>query len=214
MNIAIVGAGNVGRSLAGALTRAGHSVMVSSRKAEDARAIADETGAQAAPSNREAVQAADVVILAVPYQALEDAAREVSDVLDGKVLVDASNRVSRDDPASTIDGTSASEQLQSAVPAARVVKAFNTLFAARMANPIVNGIALDGLYAGDDAAAKSHVAQLLGDIGLQPVDAGGLAMARALEAMTTLLILINVVNGLSFDNGWKLVAPSAVSTEG
>ena len=91
------------------------------------------------------------------------------------------------------------------------MKAFNTLFAARMADPVVDGVALDGLYAGDDADAKSRVAELLRSIGLQPIDAGNLAMARALEAMTTLLLLVNVQNGLSFDNGWKLVAPSGAS---
>jgi 8-hydroxy-5-deazaflavin:NADPH oxidoreductase len=208
MDVAIIGAGNVGQALAGALTKAGHSVTLSSRKRGDAEAAAKETAARAAGSNKEAVQGAQVVILAVPYQAIQDAARHVADALDGKVVIDTSNRVSRDDPASTIDGTSASEQVQALVPGARVVKAFNTLFATRMAEPTVDGVQLDGYFAGDDLDAKKQVAELVDGIGLRPIDAGGLGMARALEAMTTLLIVANVQNGWSFQNGWKIVGPT------
>ena len=67
MKIAIIGAGNVGKALAGSFERAGHDVTVSSAHPDTARAVAEQTGARAAASNRDAVRDAEVVVLAVPY---------------------------------------------------------------------------------------------------------------------------------------------------
>jgi 8-hydroxy-5-deazaflavin:NADPH oxidoreductase len=94
-----------------------------------------------------------VVVLAVPYPAVDGVLVDVGDALAGKVLVDATNRVDPADPGSVLDGTSAAEQIQARVPAARVVKAFDTAFASRQADPVVDGVALDAFIAGDDDQA-------------------------------------------------------------
>jgi len=133
MQIAIVGSGNVGKALAGSFTRAGHTVTLSATTPDSARAAAEQTGAQAADSNQQAIGAAEVVVLAVPYPAVDGVLAEVGDALDGKVVIDTTNRVDPADPGSVLDGTSAAEQIQARVPAARVVKAFNTAFASRQA---------------------------------------------------------------------------------
>ena len=83
-------------------------------------------------------------------------------------LIDTTNRVNPADPGSVLDGTSAAEHIQARAPGAKVVKAFNTAFASRQADPVIDGVALDGYLAGDDEQAKQTVSELVGTIGLTP----------------------------------------------
>jgi predicted dinucleotide-binding enzyme len=160
-------------------------------------------------SNRTAVQNAEVVVLAVHTPALDGVLGELGDALDGKVVIDVTNRLNPDDPGAVLDGSSNAEQIQARVPGARVVKAFNTALAARQADPVVDGVPLDGLVAGDDTAAKGQVLELVDSMGFRPIDAGPLSMARALEAMAVLNIMLQMWNGWPWQAGWKLVGPTA-----
>ena len=90
---------------------------------------------------------------------------------------------------------------------ARVVKAFNTKFAARQADPTVSGLRVDGFVAADDEEAKATVLSLVEAIGFNPVDAGELAKARELEALAWLNISLQMRHGWSWQAGWKLVGP-------
>ena len=208
MNIAIIGAGNVGKALTGSAIRVGHSVTVSSKNGESARQLAEETGARAAASDREAAEAADVVILAVPYGAVDEVLGDVGAALAGKVVIDATNPIKADYSGLATEGTSGAEEIQAKAPGARVVKAFNTAFAARQADPkVAGGLRVDGFVAADDADAKATVLGLVEAIGFNPVDAGGLAMARYLEGMAWLNITLQMNNGWSWQAGWKLVGP-------
>jgi predicted dinucleotide-binding enzyme len=208
MDIAIIGAGNVGAALAGSLSGSGHSVTITAASPESAEAVAKEAEAQAVADNREAVERAEAVILAVPSQALDGLIRELADAVDGKIVVDVTNRVDLDDPGSVLDGTSNAERIQERLPGAQVVKALNTVFAARQADPKVEGTELDGFVAGDQDEAKAKVLALLKSIGFQPVDAGPLVMSRALEAMAMLLMTVQIRNNWSWQNGFKLVGPT------
>jgi 8-hydroxy-5-deazaflavin:NADPH oxidoreductase len=208
MQIAIIGSGNVGKALAGSFTRAGHDVTLSATSPEHAQAAATQTGGRAAASNQQAVGSAQVVVLAVPYPAVDGVLAEVGEALAGKVLVDVTNRVDPADPGSVLDGSSAAEQVQARVPAARVVKAFNTALAARQADPVIEGIALDAFIAGDDDQAKQAVGELAGSIEFRPIDAGPLVMARALEAMALLNITLQIRNNWPWQAGFKLVGPT------
>lgn len=206
MNIAIIGAGNVGGALARSFTKAGHDVIVTSRDIEDAGAVAAATGARAVATNLEAAKAADVVVLAVPFTSATDVAREIAEAVASKPVVDVSNRMSFGANGPDIDTTTSnSEELAALLPKAHVVKAFNTLFASRQADPTHEGIQLDGYVAADDAAAKATVASLIESIGLRPVDVGPLARARQLEGLAFLNITLNVAHGGSWQSGWKLV---------
>jgi NADPH-dependent F420 reductase len=207
MNIAIIGAGNVGRALAASSVRAGHAVVISSSDPTHATAVAAATGARAAESNREAVEAGDVVILAVPTAAIASVADELGAALEGKIVVDVTNRPTPD--PTRAGTTSIAEETAALVPGARVVKAFNTAFASRQADPIVDGTPLDGFVAGDDPEAKATVLELARSIGFRPIDAGPLAFARTLEGMAWLNISLNMTNGWSWQDGWKLVGPTA-----
>jgi NADPH-dependent F420 reductase len=208
MRVAIIGSGNVGKALAGSLTKAGHEVTLTATTPENAKAAADQAGAQVAESNRAAVDAAEVVVLAVPYPALDGLLAEVGEHLAGKVVVDTTNRMNPSDFGATLDGTSATEQIQAKAPGAKVVKAFNTLFAARQADPVVDGVALDALAAGDDEDAKRQVLELAGSIGFRPIDAGPAYMARALEALALLNITLQIRNDWPWQAGFKLVGPT------
>lgn len=209
MKVAIIGAGNVGRALASSLTRAGHDVTITAEHAEHAAQAAAQTGATAGTSNADVASLADLVVLAVPVQSIGQIATAMGTSLDGKIVVDVSNR-----PTPSLDGgaTSIAEELQLAVPAARIVKAFNTAFASRQANPVVAGIAPDGFVAGDDSAAKTTVLGLVESIGFRPVDAGSLAGARTLEGMAWLNIQRNLAGG-TWQDAWILVGPDSVAAD-
>src|SRR6188472_2563776 len=94
MDIAIIGAGNVGRALATSFSRAGHGVVVTSRDPEHAGAVATEARARVATSNAEAAAAADLVVLAVPFASAEAVAAEIRESVAGKPVIDATNRMS------------------------------------------------------------------------------------------------------------------------
>lgn len=208
MRVAIIGAGNMGKALGASIVRAGHQVVLSSLHPDHAEAVAREVGAAAASSNREAVQGADLVILAAPYTAVDGVLDEIGADLDGKVVVDITNPLRADMSGLATEGSSEAETIQARLPRAAVVKAFNTAFAARQVDPVVDGVPLDGLVAGDDEEAKRKVLELVGAIGFRPVDAGGLRMARTLEEMAFLNITLQIRNGWPWQAGWKLIGPT------
>jgi predicted dinucleotide-binding enzyme len=207
MQIAIIGAGNVGRALATSLTRAGHDVTITAEHADHATAAASQTGATAGTSNASAAANAQVVVLAVPAGSIGRIASAMGSSLDGKVVIDVTNR-----PTPSADGsaTSIAEELQGRIPGAHVVKAFNTVFASRQADPKVGGISPDGFVAGDDATAKQTVLDVVESLGFRPVDAGSLASARTLEGMAWLNIQRNMAGG-TWQDAWVLVGPETVA---
>src|SRR5215213_9069302 len=196
MKLAIVGVGNVGAAFARAAVGAGHEVTVAASRQENARRVAGEVGAQPADSVTEAAAGADAVVLAVPYAAAADLVRQLDD---GTTVIDVTNPVS-DAGDDLVARPSAAEELQGATTGAKVVKAFNTLFASRLGDPTEDGVPLDAFYAGDDDAAKATVAELASSLGYRPIDAGGLRMARSLEEMALLNISLNARNGWSWQS--------------
>jgi 8-hydroxy-5-deazaflavin:NADPH oxidoreductase len=99
MKVAIIGSGNVGKALASSATRAGHDVTIASRDSEKAQQAAKATNAQSAASPKEAVKDAELVVLAVPADKVDDLLFELSNDLDGKVIIDVTNRIDMQDPA-------------------------------------------------------------------------------------------------------------------
>ncbi len=208
MNIAIIGAGNVGKALTSAITKAGHTVTVSSASGTSAQETAEQFGAKAAGSDREAVESADLVILAIPFTAVDDVLGEVGPALDGKVLIDATNPLKPDYSGLAFDDTSGAEVIQGKAPGARVVKAFNTALAAQQADPkVAGGLRIDGYVAADDEDARQAVLALVDELGFNPVDVGSLAMARYLEGMAWLNIATQMKHGWSWQASWKLLGP-------
>jgi len=185
--IAIIGTGNVGSALGQRFAALGRDIVYGSREPDrpDVRRLVAETGPRArAAAPAEAARDADIVVLALPWEVVEDVTRSLAD-LAGKIVIDPTNprRVAddglRDYP---FDGSNA-ERIQAAAPEARVVKAFNTLGAETMLDPAVAKHPVSVPIAGDDPAAKAVVAELVRGIGLEPVDVGPLRYAHVLEGL-------------------------------
>jgi len=190
MNILVIGAGNMGSAFVKQLVTAGHQVAVTARNAEKAQAVAAANpGARAVASSNAASQA-DVIVLATAYGDAVSALKSVGD-LRGKVVIDITNPLTADYMGLTIGhSTSAAEEIAKAIPEAKVVKAFNTVFAQVLAEGanFGQGHVVPAYFAGDDAAAKTTVSALIESTGFKAVDAGPLKNARYLEAVAGLNI--------------------------
>ena len=209
MKVAIIGSGNIGQGLGGALVSAGHEVTLAARDAVATEAVAKSIGATAAANAPEALDGAQVVVLAVPYTSLADVAAEIQDSVGDKIVIDVTNPMGRA-PA----GTSAAAQLAEWLPGARVVKAFNTTFAALLATPEAHGQTLDALYATDDTEAGETVAELIRSIGFRPVYAGGLSAAAQLEAMAGLNIQLQIATQGDWRSSFVLVGAPKGALDG
>jgi len=206
VRIAVIGVGDFGNALARAFRTAGHTVVMSSRHASHAAKIAGELDVYAASSNQAAVENAEMVVLAVPATAVASVLDEIAEFLDGIIVVDPTNPADRDAEAILRSSASLAEAVVVLAPGARVVKAFNTVLASRLNDPVISGIPLDGFYAGDDPPAKLVVANLLAEMGFRPIDTGELLTARVLELMAFLNIMLDA-RGWPWRTGWKLLAP-------
>jgi NADPH-dependent F420 reductase len=213
VDIAIIGTGSVGSGLASAFVKSGHHVYLAGRTQAQAEAVAATTGAEATVNAASAAALADVIVLAVPFGSVQEIATAIAPVSNGKVVVDVTNPAREDWSGPLFFGTGSGAELIAAwLPEARVVKAFNTLFAGNIATPTADGITLDGFVAADDPDAKSAVLGLASEIGLNPVDVGQLNAARLLEPLAWLNISLNMAPGGSWRTGWKLVgAPVAIA---
>jgi hypothetical protein len=188
--IGIIGNGNVGSALEGGLKRTSHEVRSVGNDPAAVRAVADW---------------ANVVILAVPFGALDQVVKSAGSALDGKTVVDATNPLNPDMSLALGFSTSGAEELQKKAPKAHVVKAFNTVFAQNMPSGHVGTQALSALVAGDDAGAKSTALELAKAIGFEAVDAGPLRNARLLEPLGYLNIQLGYVLKMGTDIGFKVV---------
>src|SRR3954447_18815184 len=148
MKVGIIGAGNVGGALAAAATKAGHEVTITAATPDNATKVAEQTGATAVGSAGEAARGADVVVLAVPGSVATDVVRDLGDDAKNTVVIDSTNPLNDTYSDLTLAGSSVSEEIAKASPGTPVVKAFNTIFASRHANPTEGGQPLDALYAG------------------------------------------------------------------
>jgi 8-hydroxy-5-deazaflavin:NADPH oxidoreductase len=201
-NVTIIGAGNMGSAIAGIALAGGHTVQVLARDSDKAEVNPQVTAGTVGDS-----LTGDVVILALPYPAVADVLATYAGRLDGKVLVDLTNPLdfaTFDDLVVPADGSAAAE-IAAQVPGARVLKAFNTNFAATVASGSVGGQDTTVLIAGDDTDAKATLAQIVEGGGLTAVDAGSLKRARELEALGFLQLTLAVGEKTSWGTGFALV---------
>lgn len=207
MKIGIIGTGAVGNRLARLFADTGHEVTLGSRTPDSA------SGPEglAVVSVLEVVRSAELVVLAVPFTATGDVLTPLAPALAGKVVVDATNPLNADYSPITLDGgRSAGEVVASLLPGARVVKAWNTVFAEVMtAEKRRRGERLATVFvAGDDADAVALVARLAGDAGFDPVIAGPLWNSRYLEAMAHLNIHLAFAQGGGADAAFLYDRPN------
>jgi NADPH-dependent F420 reductase len=190
------GTGEQGRGLAVRLAAAGQRVVIGSRSAERAGDAAAEIGrGVTGADNAACARAADVVIVAVPYDGHAALLESLVTELEGKVVVDCVNPLGFDKQgafALAVDEGSAAQQAASLLPDARVVGAFHHVSAVLLLDESVVEVDTDVLVVGDDRAATDTVQALAGRIpGMRGVYAGRLRNARQVEAMTANLISMN-----------------------
>jgi len=186
--IAVIGTGNVGAALGPEFAAQGHTIVYGSREPmrEDVQALVARTGGGAsAKQPQEAVAGAGIVVLAVPGTSAVEITRSLGD-LTGKIIIDPTNVVSREGGRMShgVEGKGSNAALiQAAAPGAFVVKAFNTLNWQQMVDPETAGGPITIMLAGDNADAKTTVAELVRGMDLDALDVGGLEYAHVLEEM-------------------------------
>lgn len=179
MKIGIIGAGMIGATTARLFANAGHEVAVSnSRGPSSLSALVSELGPNArAMTVADAARWADIVLLAVPWRSPD--ALPPPDTVAGKIVVDAMNPYKADGTVENLGSTTSSEETKKRLPAARLVKAFNTIWYKHLASrgntelPVPDRHAI--FVAGDDETAKRIVCRLIEEIGFGGVDTGSLA---------------------------------------
>lgn len=179
MKIGIIGAGNIGATVAQLFARAGHEVAISnSRGPESLKDLVAGLGERArAVTVEEAARFGDVVLLAIPWRTPEGLPR--AETVAGKIVIDAMNPYTEQgEPFDLGDATTSSEEVLKRLPGARLVKAFNTIYFKHLQEqgrtdvPVEERRAI--FLAGDDAEAKEAVSRLIAGIGFAPVDTGTL----------------------------------------
>ena len=208
MKIAVFGAGSVGGALGKRLASAGHEIHfgVTNPKSEKTEKLVAEIGAQAG-SVSEAATDANVILLATPWNAVEDALRNAGN-LQNKIIVDCTNpmAMSANGLSLTVGfNTSGAEQIAAMVPSAHVVKAFNQTGFANMENPGFGNQRSVMFICGDDAASRSTVCQLSEDVGFETIDAGKLSVARLLEPLAMLWVHLAFSTDLKRDFAFALL---------
>jgi predicted dinucleotide-binding enzyme len=186
--VTIFGNGNMGTAIASVVAAGGASV-------------------QHVGSADDATITGDVVVLAVPYPALASIAAKYAGQLEGKIVVDITNPLNFETFDSLVvpAGTSAAAELAKALPTSKVLKAFNTTFAATLAAKKLGSVDTTVLIAGDDADAKATLAGLVTAGGVNAIDAGSLKRANELEAMGFLQLTLAAGEKISWTGGFGII---------
>jgi 8-hydroxy-5-deazaflavin:NADPH oxidoreductase len=186
--IAIIGSGNVGSALKRGLEKAGYEVRNSQRG-----------------TARETAKWGELLILAVPFTALDDVVPELGDSVNRKTVVDVTNALTQNMQFALGFSTSGAEELQKKMPEAQVVKAFNTVFAQHMDKGSVRGQQLTMFAASDDEQSRNIALEIGRAIGFDAMNSGPLRNARQLEALGYFNIQLGYVLGNGTDTGFKFI---------
>ena len=189
LKIGMIGSGRVGSALGNALVLAGHEVMFSSRHLEEDQALAERIGDGAsAGTPRDAAAFGEVLFVAVPYGALPDVGKDLAELIEGKIIVDACNPFPNRDGEIADWAREKGAGLASAelLPGARIVRAFNAIGSVRMGSAYQEPGVVGMPIASDDAEAIEVASALIRDIGYEPVLIGGLEMGKHLVPGTPL----------------------------
>lgn len=189
-NVTIFGTGNMANAIGGLLADGGSSVTYIGQAESGTAAISG-----------------DIVVLAVPYPAVDAILTAYAGQLDGKIVVDITNPLNFEtfDELVVPVGSSAAAEIQAKVPAAKVLKAFNTTFAATLASKKVGDLQTTVQIAGDDADAKAALAAAVEAGGVAAIDAGALKRAHELEALGFLQLTLAASEKISWTGGFGVI---------
>lgn len=186
--VAVIGVGNIGKVVAANLVKSSRSVIVATRNIEHAKALAEELGSLAQPMELSAaIKAADIIVMAVWFDAIKELFYQYEAILQGKIIVDPSNPIAPDGNGGFKkiigENESAGEILSALLPKdAKLVKALGTLGAASLANAAFQKPEQAVLfYATDDISINSAIEELIHDNGFDPLHIGGIDQSIRIE---------------------------------
>ncbi len=188
--VTIIGGGKMGKAISNLVTAGGNTVEILTRS----DAVTAVTG--------------EIVVLAIPFGAVEDVLSRRADELAGRIVVDITNPVD----FATFDSmvvpadSSAAAELQAKLPQSKVLKAFNTNFAATLESGKVGDATTTVLIAGDDQDAKQSLADVVNASGMKALDAGPLKRARELEAIGFQQLILAASNQVGWNAGFAVIA--------
>lgn len=212
--IAIIGAtGNMGSAIAKSLSKGNYRLLLYANDQDKIPTLVEQIKIENVSADVEAfacsVQAsweADIIITAVPYEAEKEVAEKIREMANQKIVISIANPLNGSyNGLVTAPDTSAAEELQKLLPNSKVIKAFNTTFAADFSNPVIDGKTADAFIAGNDEDALQIVSELVQTAGFNPIIAGDLSVSRTLENMQLLLIQLGIKNNYNWLAGWKIL---------
>lgn len=212
--IAIIGAcGNMGSAIAKSIAGGNYRLLLFDRTPEQVGTLTDEIRKYHPEADLEGMNCphktsweADIIILAVPHTSEKEIAEKIQDVATQKIVISIANPIDQDfSKLITEPNISAAEELQQWLPNSKVVKAFNTTFAADFEQPVMNGMQVDAFIAGDDKKALQTVSDIVETAGFNPIIAGDLSISNTLERMQLLLIQLSIKNDYAWHAGWKIL---------
>ena len=212
--IAIIGAtGNMGSAIAKSLAKGNYRLLLKgSKQAElDKLVQAIQTATPSADVEgiacpKEASWEADIIIPAVPFDAQEEVAERIREVANQKIVISIANPLNDTYTGLKTSGeTSAAEELQKLLPYSKVIKAFNTTFAADFSSPVINGQQVDAFIAGNNEDALATVTELVKTAGFNPIISGDLSASRLLESMQLHLIQLSRKYNYNWLAGYKIL---------
>lgn len=212
--IAIIGAtGNMGSALAKSLAKGHYRLLLKGSRQDELDKLVNEILANTPTAevegiacSKEASWEADIIIPAVPFDAQQQIAEKIKEVANQKIVISIANPLNEDFTGLKTSGdTSAAEELQKLLPHAKVVKAFNTTFAADFSFPVINGQQVDAFIAGNSEDALQTVSELVKTTGFNPIVSGDLSASRLLESMQLHLIQLSMKYNYNWLAGYKIL---------
>jgi predicted dinucleotide-binding enzyme len=209
MKIGIIGSGNMGSGLGILWAKKGHELMFSfSRNPKALEKAAAASGKNARTGTPiDAARFGEVILLAVPWGAIDDAIKDVAKMLSGKILISCNNPLLPDLTGLLLGtNTSGAEEVARRVPEAKVIEVLFPFAEQLHSGSLTFGqLRPSQWYCGDDSDAKKVVAKLISELGLEPIDAGPLTSARYLEPYGMLMIQLAYKQGLGSNIATKLL---------
>lgn len=212
--IAIIGAtGNMGSAIAKSLAKGNYRLLLFTENKnklkeleKQIKSVYENADVEAIACSYTASWEADIIIAAIPYAAEKEIADKIREVANQKIVISIANPLNDTyDGLLTPPDTSAAEELQKLLPHSKIIKAFNTTFAADFSQPVIDGKRADAFIAGDDDEALETVTALVKTAGFNPIIAGELSVSRTLENMQLLLIRLGMKYNYNWLAGWKIL---------
>jgi predicted dinucleotide-binding enzyme len=203
LNIAVLGAGRIGGTIGRKWAEAGHNVSfgVTDPNGPKSQALRAELGDKVTiGSAADALAAGDVVLVALPGVAVDQTVAEHTASLDGKVIIDAANKIGTGGPPNSL------ATFQARTPNAHVYRAFNTLGWENFANPVINGVQADLFFCGPDGDDRKTVEQLISEVGLRPIWVGGPEEIERVDALLGLWFTLAAGRGYGRHLAFKLLS--------